>query len=803
VLVAGCGGGGNSSTPPPVVKTTPTVTVTPSSTSISAAQTLTVTVAVNAGTAKPTGSITLTSGSYTSPPATLSNGAASINIPASTLAVGSDTLVGAYTPDTASSSTYNNATGTAQVTVTAPITSIAISPSTATIGAQVQFVATINGAASNSVNWTVAAPSGSGLSPGDITSTGLYTTPYPAPASVTVTATSTTDSTTTGSITVVLSQPPTATGPALLVDAGNQTHAISPFIYGINGYLLDSATTTAAHPGLVRWGGDGSSRYNYKTNISNSASDYYFENFNQSSFTDLIASNSAADAATMGTAPVLGWVSNSTANACSFPSTSFPGQTSYDSHGCGSGIYPAGTNGCTSAGGCTIAGSTTIAATTSISQPPPDITSPTTPAPGSVTTTWANSTWTGGWVNSILTAYGPANPASGKGQGAAVWDLDNEPTWWDAVHRDVHPAPFTYDEATNGGIGTALAIKTADPTALVSGPVIDYWWAYFYSKKDIESGWSSGPCYQPWSNPSDRVAHGGVPMIEYYLQQFNRYSQNYGIRLLDYVDIHGYFAGSYQGSSVGFTTAGDTAEQQVRMNSTRVLWDPTYTDPNYPQPNYTTDPNYTASCSPPAQAPQLIRMMQSWVARDYPGTKTGIDEYNFGGLESINGAVTQADVLGIFGREGLGLGALWPTGTNGQMDSITQIPANMAFAIYRNYDGNKSTFGDMALASTSTNSTNADGEGQLAVYGARRASDSALTVVVVNKTYGDLNSTLSLANFTSSSSTAKAYLYSNANLNAIVTQPDVTVTPPSGSGTTSTIAAKFPAQSITLFVIPR
>ena len=58
------------------------------------------------------------------------------------------------------------------------------------------------------------------------------------------------------------------------------------------------------------------------------------------------------------------------------------------------------------------------------------------------------------------------------------------------MHRDVHPVAFTYDEVTNNGIGTALAIKTADPTALVSGPVIDYWWAYFYSKKDIESGWT-------------------------------------------------------------------------------------------------------------------------------------------------------------------------------------------------------------------------------------------------------------------------------------------------------------------------
>ncbi|HZQ43681.1 MAG TPA: hypothetical protein VFA99_10535 [Acidobacteriaceae bacterium] len=93
------------------------------------------------------------------------------------------------------------------------------------------------------------------------------------------------------------------------------------------------------------------------------------------------------------------------------------------------------------------------------------------------------------------------------------------------------------------------------------------------------------------------------------------------------------------------------------MNSTRALWDPTYTDSNYPQPNYTTDPNYTSICSVPLQAPQIIPMMQSWITTGWTGTTysapgKSIDEYNFGGLESINGAVTQADVLGIFGKYG-------------------------------------------------------------------------------------------------------------------------------------------------------
>jgi hypothetical protein len=400
--------------------------------------------------------------------------------------------------------------------------------------------------------------------------------------------------------------------------------------------------------------------------------------------------------------------------------------------------------------------------------------------------------------------------AGNSGTGVAIYDLDNEPTWWDSNDFDVHPLAFTYDEVTNGGIGTALAIKTVDPTAQVSGPVIDYWWAYFYSKKDIESGWDSGsPCYRPWSNPVDREAHGGVPLIEYYLKQFAAAQATYGIRLLDYVDLHTYFAAQYpanSGNGLGLNPAGDTGAQQARLNSTRAFWDPTYTDSStnngggYPQPNYPTDPNYAGAtnCNPPQQAPQLIRMMKTWVANDYPGTKTAIDEYNFGGMEAINGALTQADILGIFGREGLDLGTMWPT-----EDPSEQIPGMMAFAIYRNYDGNKSTFGDTVLPSTST-ASGADAEGQLAVYGAQRTKDSAITIMVINKTYGALTSTISLENFSALSGTkAQVYQYSNANLNAIVQEAGVSVTSPTGSGTTSTISNyTFPAQSITLFVVP-
>ena len=99
---------------------TPTVTVTPSATSILTTQALTAAVAVSGGSGNPVpgGTVILSAGSYTSAPATLSNGAASFNIPAGSIPLPNGTfganfiLTAVYTPDAASSAIYSSAQGT-------------------------------------------------------------------------------------------------------------------------------------------------------------------------------------------------------------------------------------------------------------------------------------------------------------------------------------------------------------------------------------------------------------------------------------------------------------------------------------------------------------------------------------------------------------------------------------------------------------------------------------------------------------------------------------------------------------------
>ena len=759
LLLTSCGGGGSSTTTPPPVTT---YTLSLSSTNPVSGVTISVNPADNNGVSSGTTPFTLTYNANTT-----------VVLSAPATAGGNKFSSWSGCVSTTTSCTTEMYGNTA-ITANYSLTPVAVSPNptTVTIGGTVGFTATVNGTLSSAVTWTVAAPSGSSLSPGTITSSGLYTTPYPAPPTVTVTATSTANPTLSGSATVTITPPAAASGPALSVDAGTQTRPISPLIYGMNFYNGASGTPTAAAAEAIglpvdRYGGNEATSYNYLFDVDAKASDWYFENYidnsnpintpsgapNTSGFNTQVENDAAVGAKTLGTLPIIGWVPADNAN-CSFSVAKYGAQQSVDPYrtDCGNGVLLNGIN---------------------VVNDPTDTYYKVDPP-----------TFDSTWVNYLVNKFGTA--ANG---GVAIYELDNEPSWWDAVHIDEHPLPFTYDELTNTSIATAKAAKTADPTAEIAGPVMDNWIMYFYSKKDVESGWASGICNQPWGNPVDRKAHNGVPLLEYYLQQFAAYYAKNNVRLLDYLDMHTYFLAS----SIGSNTPEDTGTQQARLNSTRVFWDPTYTDPSYSQPNYTTDANYTTNCNTPLQAPQLIPMAKAWIAKDYPGTKVAFTEYSWGSQDTVNGALAQADILGIFGREGLDMATIW-----GAPDPTTQIPGLIGYEIYRNYDGNKSMFGDMALTSASIN------QAQLSVYGALRTSDNAVTVVVINKTYGDLTSTLSLANLATGATTAQPYLYSNANPAAIVKQTAVTITPPASGGPTSTISNyTFPAQSITLFVVPQ
>ena len=117
----------------------------------------------------------------------------------------------------------------------------------------------------------------------------------------------------------------------------------------------------------------------------------------------------------------------------------------------------------------------------------------------------------------------------------------------------------------------------------------------------------------------------------------------------------------------------------------------------------------------------------------------------------------------------------------------TASPTYKAMKIYRNYDGNKSSFGDVSVKTTST--ANPD---TLSVFGAQRTGDNAVTVMVINKVAVGAPVTVNLSNFAPG---GPAQVYQLTSASAITRLTDIAV--PAAS-----VALTVPGASITLLVVP-
>jgi hypothetical protein len=521
---------------------------------------------------------------------------------------------------------------------------------------------------------------------------------------------------------------PPLPGPDLRIDANAGRHAISEDIYGMN--FADENLAVRLRLPVRRWGGNAATRYNWQSNMHNVGSDWYFENIPDGS---PVADGSASDkfveqdrrtgTRTIMTVPLIGWTPKSASPGahpydCGYKVSKYGAQQSTDpwDFDCGNGVR---TNGAWITG-----------------NDPKDTGSAI--GPDFVTD----------WIDHLTARYGTA-----QNGGVAYYNLDNEPMLWNSTHRDVHPQPAGYDEIRERTYQYAAAIKSADPSAKTLGPVLWGWCAYLYSALD---GCSPG---------ADYLNHGSLLFVPWYLQQMKAYDRTNAVRILDYLDLHYY----PQANGVALSSAGGSSTQALRLRSTRSLWDASY-----------IDESWISDTASGGVAVHLIPRMKGWVGASYPGTMLAITEYNWGALNHLNGALTQADVLGIFGREGLDLATLWAP-------PVATDPGVFAFLMYRNYDNAGNGFGEMSIEAASAD------QGIVSVYAAQRNADRAITVLVINKTANSLTSNVSLAGFTSVSPAA-VYRYSGANLSAIDRATDQVV---SATGFTAT----FPGNSITLLVL--
>ena len=316
--------------------------------------------------------------------------------------------------------------------------------------------------------------------------------------------------------------------------------------------------------------------------------------------------------------------------------------------------------------------------------------------------------------------------------GVKFYQLDNEPYGWSNTHRDVMPNGATYPTITQLGQQYAAAVKQADSTALVFGP------------SDFTlGGWIGNTSQQ-----------GGLFAGQYYLQQMAAYDKAHGQRILDYFDEHYYFNVSTPAAPACLHAHAVGSDLQRRHLGEQ--WD--FYGPM-----------------------QLIPRFRNWISTYYPGTLLSLSEYSIdSGQKSIVDAIAEMDVLGIFGREPIDFANMWSA-------PAPQDPIAYSFRMFRNYDGNGSQFGDTSISAVSGD------QGSLSIYAAQRSSDSAVTILVINKTTGALSSAIALSNL-NLPPTAQVYTYSNASLTSIAHPTDAAIT--SGS-----LSYTFPGYSAVLFVV--
>ena len=450
------------------------------------------------------------------------------------------------------------------------------------------------------------------------------------------------------------------------VDLSGPGHPISPYIYGVAG--ADTKVLKALGATVDRWGGNPSTRYNWAIGHAwNAARDWEFRNGNYghpsgSASDQFVAGSMAAGAVPLMTVPSLGFVARNDSNQTH--SVGVPR--------IGGPPLAAGSDAISN---YDPAGNRELTSVPSFARNPGTFSLAPSPRSAAV--------YQDEWVHELAQKFGAGSP------GVGYFAIDNEPDLWSVTHTDVHPTRMGYDDMLGNYEEYATAVKAQDPRSLVIGPDVSGWTSYWYS--DLDRGSDN------FATHADRAAHGGEPFLPWWLGQVAKADRKGGRRTLDLLDVHFY----PQGTGI-FSGAHDPATQALRVRSVRSLYDPNYRDESWIGTQV-----------------DLIPRLKQWIAQQYPGTGLAITEYNWGGERDSSGAVALAEVLGIYGREGVDLATYWTYPPPGS-------PAGAAFRLYRNYDGKGSTFGDISLSAKS----NKPG---VAVYAARHSDRQEVDVVLVNE----------------------------------------------------------------------
>lgn len=256
--------------------------------------------------------------------------------------------------------------------------------------------------------------------------------------------------------------------------------------------------------------------------------------------------------------------------------------------------------------------------------------------------------------------------------------MDNEPELWGATHYDVHPACSTYEEILEHYLAYATAVRAAVPKSRLAGPVMCCWYSFWRT--------APGPSVGPKTD-----------FLTWFLKKVRAHDRVTGQRSLDVLDVH------YYPQSDVFNDRIDSSTAARRLRGTRSLFDAGYSDESWINSKI-----------------RLIPRLRETIERAYPGTALAISEWNFGADGSMNGALAIADVLGIYGRDGVDVAAYWRSPKR-------LSPGYFAFKMYGNYNSKGGRFSGVSVSASSPRFD------VVSTYGAIDPSTGTLRIMLINK----------------------------------------------------------------------
>ncbi|MGB9254665.1 MAG: glycoside hydrolase family 44 protein [Candidatus Korobacteraceae bacterium] len=464
---------------------------------------------------------------------------------------------------------------------------------------------------------------------------------------------------------------PSTTNVNVTLDALTNRHPISTYVYG-GAYPQNASTITDSGMTVVRWGGDATSRYNWKLYTYNAANDWYFEDFGYSEIGDGSSTQYISDVKAAGSNPLitmvmLPWVAKS--SGWSFSVAKYGSQCATDPYNgdAGDGVL-------------------TDCATDITGNNPNDADVPLLDQPSSGDP--PGSVYRNQWTTALASAFGTA---------PHFYNMDNEVDIWGSTHRDVHPNPTAYNELRDTYLAEARKLKLWDPRAIRLGPVSCCWWFY----------WNG-------ANNNDKGAHAGVDLLPWWLNEVY-WQDKLAVpqqRSVDVFDIHAYPDGP--------DTSSWTQAQKQAL-SCRIYRD--YWDPSYVSESGDINQYWTTFLQPNKTIPFRLPRMRAIANMIYPATPLSVTEWsaNFAGETDFSTALADADAYGILGRERAYLASRW----------ITPVPGNpnyLALKLYRNYDGAHDAF-----QPTSISAVNNGDPDLFSSYASLNSTGNTLTAMVLNK----------------------------------------------------------------------